>query len=330
MKRTFPADAPPFDWRLQRTRWGVEYLFYPDTLAREHLLYPLAFGRSKTPPGHVFDHVVKDYYLLHYVERGNLWHMIRNRRYIVREGEACLIDASKTFSHGVEGDHVAVSDWIAFNSRNMAHMCSELRADQNPVFIGLDRKAIKRLYRDLQYVAVRNEPACALRTSGILTLILAELYAVRACVRPMIHLGAATMDYSESVRRGIDWIVRYYDEPYSLKEMCAAIHISRSHFTRRFHRETGIPPIEWLNRYRIEQAKRLLRTTDKPISEVAAAVGIPCANYFSRKFHTITGCSPHNFRKSQNADVTPSDRSRNQSAAKPASRVSRLQKKAPP
>ncbi len=321
MKRRFPSDAPPFDWRRQRTRWGVEYLFYPDALAREHLLYPVALGRSRTPPGNVFDHVVKDYYLLHYVEQGALWHVIRNRRYIVREGEACLMDVTETISHGADGDQPAVSDWVAFNGRDMPRMYCELSADQNPVFAGLDCKAIKRLFRDLRHIAVRNAPACALRTSGLLTLILAELYAVRARERPMIHLGTSTQTYSEPVRRGIDWIVRYYDEPYSLKEMCAAIHVSRSHFTRRFHRETGVPPIAWLNRYRIEQAERLLFTTAKPVSEIAAAVGISNANYFSRKFRAVTGCSPCAFRKSRNADVAPRDRSRNQLAANPALRV---------
>ncbi len=155
MKQAFPPGAPPFDWRRQRTRWGVEYLFYPDALAREQFLYPIALGRSKIPPDNVFDHIVKDYYLMN------------------------------------------------------------------------------------------------------------------------------------------------YDEPYSLKEMCAAIHVSRSHFTRRFHKETGVPPITWLTRYRIEQAERLLCSTDKTISEVAAAVGIPDANYFSRKFRVITGCSPRDFWKNR-------------------------------
>lgn len=60
-----------------------------------------------------------------------------------------------------------------------------------------------------------------------------------------------------------------------------------------------MPPIAWLTRYRIEQAERLLTSTDKAIAEIAAAVGFPDANYFSRKFRVITGCSPRDFRKNR-------------------------------
>ena len=112
----------------------------------------------------------------------------------------------------------------------------------------------------------------------------------------MVSLGKDGQMYSDPVRRGMDWIARYYEEPYSLKELCVAIGMSRSHFTRLFHRETGVPPVVWLNRYRIEQSKKLLLATDKPIHKIARAVGIPNTNYFSRLFRKINGMVPRDYR----------------------------------
>ena len=124
---------------------------------------------------------------------------------------------------------------------------------------------------------------------------------MRARERPLISLGVRARSYPEPVRKGIDWIVRYYDVPHSLKQLCAAVGYSRSHYSRLFRRETGLPPAVWTNRYRIEQAKRLLQTSDKSIAEVAAAVGIDDQNYFTRLFRSVTRQTPRAFRRGRHA-----------------------------
>jgi AraC-like DNA-binding protein len=56
-------------------------------------------------------------------------------------------------------------------------------------------------------------------------------------------------------------------------------------------------PIAYLNRYRITQAKRLLRETDQSITEIALTVGFSDSSYFSRVFRRETGLSPDAFRR---------------------------------
>ena len=296
MKKQPPANTPAFGWKRQRSRHGIEILHYPSDLARQLLLYPAAIGHARTPPGDPNDHVVQDRYLLHYVVRGELWHRIRGTIHIARRGDACLMDLSEHTIHGAGGVEPAVSYWMSFNGKDMARYFAELRADRDPVFPGLDRPAMGRLFRELMRTTERQAIGYELRVSALLTLVLAELYAVRAREHPMVSLGADARAYSAPVRQGIDWMVRFYDAPYSLKELCSAVGLSRSHFTRLFHRETGVPPVAWLNRYRIEQSRRLLATTDKPVAEVARAIGLPDANYFARLFRTLTGVTPRAYR----------------------------------
>lgn len=54
--------------------------------------------------------------------------------------------------------------------------------------------------------------------------------------------------------------------------------------------------IERLNSDLLETARRLLLTTEKSVGDVAAEVGIPNANYFSRLFKTNMGITPMRFR----------------------------------
>ncbi len=60
------------------------------------------------------------------------------------------------------------------------------------------------------------------------------------------------------MRKAIDSITIFYEQPMSIKRMAADAGQSLSYFSRRFHREVGMSPIAYLNHYRIEQAKRLL------------------------------------------------------------------------
>jgi YesN/AraC family two-component response regulator len=61
----------------------------------------------------------------------------------------------------------------------------------------------------------------------------------------------------------------------------------------------GVPPWDYLNRYRILRAKELLRKTSENIGNVALQVGFKDQAYFSRVFHKLTGLSPQNYRESQ-------------------------------
>jgi AraC-like DNA-binding protein len=64
-----------------------------------------------------------------------------------------------------------------------------------------------------------------------------------------------------------------------------------------FNRELGLSPWEYLNRYRIYQAKALLRRTNNSISTVAQQVGFQDRGYFSRVFRKLTGVGPQAFRE---------------------------------
>lgn len=247
--------------------------------------------------GQTYDHPEQDRYLLHFVEQGALWHRIRGKTFVARPGEACLMDLGNQTRHGCHGSQPAVSWWVCFNGKDMARYFSELRTDLDPIFPRLDAGVVVSLFRQLAHLTEHEDNACEPRASGLLALLLAELYAVRAKDRPMISLGADTHLYSEPVRKGIDWLVRLYDQPHSIKQLCEAVGYSRSHYTRLFSKQTGVAPIVWLNRYRLEQAKRLLVQSDKTAGEIARAVGISDQNYFARLFRQTEKLSPQEFRR---------------------------------
>jgi|GEM_PF-2559470 len=72
--------------------------------------------------------------------------------------------------------------------------------------------------------------------------------------------------------------------------------IAMSYFRKVFKETVGLPPQDYLNRVRIDHALELLRNSDSSVADIAAAVGFYDANYFSRLFRKITGCTPSKTR----------------------------------
>jgi signal transduction histidine kinase/ABC-type sugar transport system substrate-binding protein/AraC-like DNA-binding protein len=89
----------------------------------------------------------------------------------------------------------------------------------------------------------------------------------------------------------------YADESLSRAEIAAHVAVSESYLTRMFRRDLGIVPWEYLTRYRIEQAKTLLRVTNLTVTEIAYQIGYNDCAFFSRVFHQETGRSPLTFRR---------------------------------
>ncbi len=79
---------------------------------------------------------------------------------------------------------------------------------------------------------------------------------------------------------------------WTVDEMATLAHMSNSTLFRVFRKATGSTPMDYLIRARIHEALRLLRETDKPITEIALNCGFSDSNYFSRQFRRLTGQTP--------------------------------------
>jgi signal transduction histidine kinase/AraC-like DNA-binding protein len=98
------------------------------------------------------------------------------------------------------------------------------------------------------------------------------------------------------VKRALAYIHKHYDETLSRQAIADAVGVSKNYLSQIFHQELGISPWEYLNRYRIKQAKQLLRNSAQSISWVACQVGFEDASYFGRVFRKQVGCSPQTYR----------------------------------
>jgi len=100
------------------------------------------------------------------------------------------------------------------------------------------------------------------------------------------------------VRAGMAYIHENYTGEISRRDIAQHIGITEDHLTFCFRQELGTTPIDYLHRYRINQAKRMLKESQDRITEIALNVGFSDSGYFSRVFRRATGMSPEAFRRS--------------------------------
>jgi AraC family transcriptional regulator len=79
----------------------------------------------------------------------------------------------------------------------------------------------------------------------------------------------------------------------------SALGLSRSHFSRAFHKATGEAPRAYISRLRVQHAISLMREGDISFSDIALAAGFADQAHFSNAFRRATGATPSQWRRSR-------------------------------
>jgi AraC family transcriptional regulator len=97
--------------------------------------------------------------------------------------------------------------------------------------------------------------------------------------------------------RVLDYIESNLEGDLSLDGMASIACLSRYHFARAFRQAIGRPPHRYVNGRRLERAKALLTQDDRPLADIALALGFSSQANFTRAFAQATGQAPGRYRQ---------------------------------
>lgn len=151
-----------------------------------------------------------------------------------------------------------------------------------------------------------GEPGAALTANAYGGVILALLWreaVARAGGRPF----AAALPAAVLARLApAFWTIEArYDQRLTLRDLAGAVNLNPAYFSTLFSRATGLPPLRYLARFRLDRARELLLSTDLSVTEIGVAVGYDAAAYFSRVFARAEGCSPRAYRLTRRGLTVP-------------------------
>jgi transcriptional regulator GlxA family with amidase domain len=108
-----------------------------------------------------------------------------------------------------------------------------------------------------------------------------------------------------AVAAALTWIEANFREPIRVEEAARRVFLSPDRFTEVFQTEMGRTPREYIRHLRLEYARKLLLTTDLPISEVGQEAGFGEPGYFARAFRQSAGVTPREYRTRSRAEARP-------------------------
>ncbi len=104
----------------------------------------------------------------------------------------------------------------------------------------------------------------------------------------------------EMVMRAQDYLENNFSEKISMEKLSEKFTVGRRNFDRRFIKATGNTPVEYLQRIKVESAKKELESSRKTVNEVMYAIGYTDIKAFREIFRRFTGLSPLEYKNKYN------------------------------
>lgn len=111
-----------------------------------------------------------------------------------------------------------------------------------------------------------------------------------------ICVKKTNLSTSPCVNHAIKYIEKNYSTDISIDILCKELNINKCYFCSIFKKETGSTFVNYLNSYKIEKSKELLKNFNLSLLDISLSVGFNNQSYFSTVFKKLTSKTPLEFR----------------------------------
>ena len=211
----------------------------------------------------------------------------------------CVKDADGRIMH-TNRYNVDVSGWQSLNDM-LGYTSEELYPpEQASVYGGRDRQVmesgipiIERIYG---FVADRSDSLNCVTVRPVTGIDGKRIGTATIYWRAKQKMRSSS--WYDPIRKAVVYLNDHLSEDVSIERLAAIANYSPAQFRRLFTKLMGQSPSAYIANIRINNAKVLLKTTDKRISDIAVEVGFFDHSHFIRTFKKLVGSTPAEYRKS--------------------------------
>ncbi len=268
---------------------------------------PVAMARRT--PQWAFDMHTHDFSELVVIVGGKGMHLTENETYPVQRGDVFIITGDQSHGYDQLEDLNLINIYYDKSSLNMPmHDLLTLPGytalfTLEPVYRKKHRFSSKLRLMEEEISAVgemvdRMDKELSGQQQGYQFLVCAVFMQIVGYIsRSYEQSDSQTSQSLLRIAESIGFIENNYDQEITLDQLARIAHMSRRSFQRIFKTIIGDSPINYLLRLRLSQAKDLLHDTGMNITQIAFETGFQDSNYFSRRFRSMYGLSPMQYRR---------------------------------
>lgn len=114
-----------------------------------------------------------------------------------------------------------------------------------------------------------------------------------------VHRCRTETGISKAVQACVDYIDLHLEDDLTLQTLAKLSGYSAYYVSKRFKKEVGLTPKEYLREKRLDRAKFLLRTTREDIQEISERLHFSSPSYFAEAFRRMVGMNPSQWREQE-------------------------------
>ncbi|OME84165.1 hypothetical protein BK120_12985 [Paenibacillus sp. FSL A5-0031] len=207
--------------------------------------------------------------------------------------------AGNAFLVEIPGDHhyclpQSSDHWtfyfVLFRQQHMQALWSELlhAVGATPTFgpVSAVVRSLQHLYAEARSNRIQN----SYQASSLIYRLMMEL------LQSSTLQQQEKMNWPQQIKQATTYMEAEFHRLQSLDDVAAAAGLSKYYFTRMFTKTTGMSPMDFVTKLRIEKAVQLLRSSSLTVEEIAHTVGYSSGSYFSKVFRSRVGFPPADFR----------------------------------
>lgn len=230
-------------------------------------------------------------YLFQYTVSGFGQFRLGDETYDLYAGNAFLVE--------IPGDHhyclpQSSDHWtfyfVLFRQQHMQALWSELlhAVGATPTFEPVSDvvRSLQHLYAEARSNRIQN----SYQASSLIYRLMMEL------LQSSTLQQQEKTNWPQQIKQATAYIEAEFHRLQSLDDVAAAAGLSKYYFTRMFTKTTGMSPMDFVTKLRIENAVQLLRSSSLTVEEIAHTVGYSSGSYFSKVFRSRVGFPPADFR----------------------------------
>lgn len=229
-------------------------------------------------------------YVLIYCVDGSGFYVVDGKRYEVKKNQYFVLPANKPHEYGADEGKGWTIYWIHFRGL-AAPVFAEGANTPQTINVTMNSRIIDR-------INIFEEILTTLQVGkGIEDLRYASSLLVHF-LASMRYLGQFRRAKREGqgdgliVEQAIHYMRENIENHIAMDDVLRYVGYSQSHFSTVFKNKTGMSPLTYFNRLKVEYACHLLKTTDLKVNQICYKVGVKDSLYFSRLFSKVTGMSP--------------------------------------
>ncbi|MBD2866838.1 AraC family transcriptional regulator [Paenibacillus oceani] len=279
----------------------MEMIYYtPSDLEKSIGVCPTNAGRMIAKPNYQAGPKMIVYYILEFVLEGQAVHWVNDQQIVYNKGDLFCIFPDISARWGlVAGNPNLRMSWFSIKGEGVKPLLAAIGITEDRPY--LRNVFLPGLLGLLQQLVDEFRHLHAGENFFRWLAKMYELFDLLAVVARRERQALSEKGSPGWIQESVSFMQMYYTENITVQDVADYIGVHRSYFSAEFSKRQGIPPVQYLQRLRMEKGAQMLLETEFLITDIALFLGYPDLYTFTRAFRNYYNVTPSKLRT--NPDV---------------------------